>query len=289
MCIRDSKHTFLLAYLSLGALIYLFFRRSTLGVESASTISAETYVAWWLLTLLATLSFLPISLDPLLFVGKQSNYLNLFLAPMAILGGTWLAQLPKSRWRNGLVSIAVLGGIALGAFEQAAYQVFTANSKAAVELAIKRPNAMILGSVNNANIATIRSILDSDFALAARFLPISDGYIPDVRGKHGQVGFEEILIIVDRENQGWGTGAIVVDKVPECWIKLADLQPTGMGLGSLLVQGVRLVIRPLPENVGGKIDRALRELMEPEVATVYHVNGASLWCGSSQPGVSVKR
>ncbi|AUB82360.1 ArnT family glycosyltransferase [Candidatus Thiodictyon syntrophicum] len=285
----DVKHTFLLAWLSLAALVQLLRRRRGTGGTgrncAAPTLSVPAYTAWWLLGLLAVLSFLPVSLDPFILVQKQSNYLNLFLAPMAILGGAWLAQLSRAGLRIGLLSAAVVGGLGLGVMEQAAYQVFTANSKAAVELALAHPQALVVGSVNNVRMAGVRSVLDSDPGLAQRVLTFDQAGRQPLPAA-GEGAPAQTLAIIDRENQSWGNGAVVIDTVPACWTKLQDLNPRGMGLGVRLLQGVRAGVALLPGGLAGRLDRPLRQLVEPAVATVYRVSGDSLWCGQAGPGAA---
>jgi len=283
----DVKHTFLLAWLSLAALVHLLQRRfgsaADTGAFGESGVSVPAYAAWWLLALLAVLSFLPVSLDPLLLVQKQSNYLNLFLAPMAILGGAWLAQLTHAGLRRGLLGVAVVGGLVLGVMEQAAYQVFTANSKAAVELALAHPQALVVGSVNNVRMAGVRSVLDGDPDLAQRVVTFAEaGRRPLPAAADGAP--TQTLAIIDRENQSWGTGAVVIDVVPACWTKLHDLSPRGMGVGARILQGLRAGVALLPGGLADRLDRPLRQLVEPQVATVYRVSGDSLWCGQAGPG-----
>jgi len=279
----DIKHTFLLAWMSIAALLCLLIRRRRPSGVGASALSPQAYAAWWLLVLLAILSFLPISLDPLKFVMKQSNYLNLFLAPMAILGGAWLAQLSHTGLRRVLLGVAVAGGLGLGVMEQAAYQVFTANSKAAVELALAHPQALVVGSVNNVRMAGVRSVLDGDPDLAQRVVTFAEaGRRPLPAAADGAP--TQTLAIIDRENQFWGTGAVVIDAVPACWTKLQDLSPRGMGVGARILQGVRAGVALLPGGLADRLDRPLRQLVEPQVATAYRVSGDSLWCGQGGPG-----
>jgi len=282
----DIKHTFLLAYLSLAALVLLPFRRRGATVESGSAMAVEAYIAWWLLGLLAVLSFLPLSLDPLLLVPKQTNYMNLFLAPMAMLAGAWLAALSRTALRIGLLAAAALGGVGLGVMEQAAYQVFTANSKAVVELALAHPDALVVGSVNNVRMAGARSVLDGDPGLMERVVTFSEETKRQRATTAGGAARVETLAIIDRENQSWRPEAIVIDTVPGCWTKLEDLRPLGMGLGAQVVQGLRAILALLPATLAQKLDGPLRQLVEPEVATVYRVDGESLWCGQAGPGTA---
>jgi 4-amino-4-deoxy-L-arabinose transferase-like glycosyltransferase len=283
----DIKHSFLLAYFAIAALISFLLGRLPSGAPGAPGdrgMSCSGYVAWWLLALLVFLTFFPVSFEPLRLAMKQANYLNMLFAPMAILGGAWLAQRSSRRLRAVLLGVAALGGIGLGALEQADYQVFTANSKAAVELAARHPSAELLGSTNNADMAYIRSILDNDPTLRLRFGELGERSAEAAKDGPGAPASSNVLVIVDRENQHWSNPALVVDTIPKCWTKVEDLRPLGIGLGANLAQGARVLARMLPERLAGSVDARLRQLAEPALATVYRVNGGLLWCGGAAPG-----
>lgn len=279
----DIKHTFVLAYMCLAALGGLAVQRFNAAPAAGHYLRCEYFVLWWLVGLLLVLSFLPVSLHPLRFVMKQSNYLNLFLAPMAILSGTWLSQLRSTGVRNGLLATVVFGGLILGAFEQAAYQVFTSNSKAAVEFAIKHPHTTIVGSTNNVHMAGVRSILDRDPALAKRFLTFAERTAWERNLAHAEPGDSDLLVVLDRENQSWGRRSVVIKEVPRCWTKVQDLHPIGMGAGADVVHALRAVAGKLPGVFAERVDRPLRDLVVPELATVYRISGTSIWCGHVAP------
>jgi hypothetical protein len=70
-----------------------------------------------------------VSGEPLRFIPKQTNYMLIFVAPLAMLGGYFLSRLGKKvSW--AIVGMYIFGGVALSAFEQQVIHAFTANSKA---------------------------------------------------------------------------------------------------------------------------------------------------------------
>jgi 4-amino-4-deoxy-L-arabinose transferase-like glycosyltransferase len=274
----DIKHTWLTAYLAVAGLVALLWSMRDLPEPTLSSLS---YSTWWLVSLLLVLTALPVSLDPLRFVMKQSNYLNLFIAPMAILSGFALTRLRARVVKTGLLLTVVTGGIALGALEQAAYRVFTANSKAAVEFARVHPDDWVLGSINNGNMAGIRAILDREPALADRF-----GYLDKDRSNLQQAVLAahdspKGFVVVDQENQDWGTGALAIDSPPSCWAAVQTLEPANLGTSHVIVDVVLRLVGALPPAIAATLMPSLEALAKPAAATVYRVDAKDLWCNGT--------
>ena len=89
-------HTGLSGWLALIACIFAFLREQP-GLR---------FVLIWCLGLIFIFTAFPISFSPLKFIAKQSNYLDIFALPLALLTGWFLAQ--QSR------RIALLLGVTLG-------------------------------------------------------------------------------------------------------------------------------------------------------------------------------
>lgn len=274
----EIKHTGLVGYLTVGGFLLWIARRRHCADAEMATIG---YVVWWLLGLLVVLTFFPVSIDPIRFVMKQSNYLNLFLAPMAILAAFLLANIPVRALRVGLLAITMTIGATLGAMEQAAYRTFTANSRAAVEFAHAHPHDWILGSVNNDNIAWIYATLDDDPLLPNRF-----GYLKanlaEVLQKTPAVGRKDNgYVVLDRQTEGWGTGALIVSPVPECWDYVTTLTPASTGMSAIVITLMQRLTSLLPTALSERGDRLLDRLSRPLPAMVFRVQATDLWCKQS--------
>lgn len=271
----DIKHTWLVGIIAAFALLLIPLRR----IREGRTEPGLTYVAFWLLSLLAVLSFPPISLDPLRFVMKQSNYLTLFLAPMALLAGYQLARAP--RWVGViLVTLVLGGGFLLGALEQQAYQVFTSNGKAAVSFAKRHPGAPIAGSTNNGNIANVYAILEGNPGLAQQFR-----YLNEILPSHSERDNIKAPIagyaILDQETMAWGANAIELAQPLPCWQLVQELTPEGFGASRMLLENGMYVVAALPEFLRARLLPPLERLARPRPAHIYRVNLSDLWCGAT--------
>lgn len=282
--LAEIKHTWLVGYIALGGVvIWLIGRRGPSGGRDET--AAGGYVVWWLATLLCVLSFLPVSLDPFRFVMKQSNYLNLFLAPMAILAALMLARIEASIIRVGLLSVALAGGIALGAIEQAAYKVFTANSRAAIEFARAHPNSWILGSVNNANMASIYATLESDEELSRRFGYLRNDVKKIVEETPAVGQTESGYVVLDRESGHWGTRAFMPAQAPQCWNYVQTLEPHSVGGSAIFIAFLKSLAGRTPNALSDRVKGILDDVSQPRPAMIYRADITNLWCIESTQSV----
>src|SRR5258706_4829435 len=230
----DIRQTWLGPFFAVAAMFALI--RHRLSVSSVT--EGAPYVAFWLLSTLAVLSFLPVSLDPLRLVMKQSNYLTLFLSPFALLAGYWLGGCSR-RVAVSLVAAAVSGGLLLGAMEQAAYRVFTSNSKAAVSFARSHTDSYIVGSVNNANIARIYSVLDQNPALVEQVGDFDD---PPNFKQHADGITRSSYALLDLETIGWGGDDERLSPSPHCWSEVTRLTPDAIVASAVIIRAALSVL-----------------------------------------------
>ena len=266
----DIKHLWLAGIIAGAAVIVAFYRRRQIGPGTG-------YVVFWLLGLLAVLSFTPVSLDPLKFVMKQSNYLTLFLAPLALLAGYQLAHTPR-RLALAILITTVGGGFVLAGLEQQAYHVFTSNSKAAVAFAQNNRGIPMVGSVNNGNIAAAYSILHRDRALATQIRYMNE--MPhglSVIGP-GENPAAPVFAVLDRETMGWGKNDVRLTRAPLCWKAVGPLVPIGFGPGQSLVSMLQILGQRLPRFIGQRLTAPLAQLAQASPAVVYSANLSDFWC-----------
>lgn len=274
----DIKHTFLAGILAAVAVLgiglcwclSLNLRRGRL--HSLPLDAGTAYTLFWMVTLLGLLSFFPVSLTPFKLIMKQSNYLTLFLAPLALLAGY---QIDKMRHRQGLMvlSITLAGSFFLAGLEQQAYRVFTSNSKAVLGFARRHPGAMLVGSNNNGNIAAMDAMFHQDH-------PVNFRYMSDLPQRSNSVSTaaNAAFAVIDQQTMGWGKHALSLAMAPDCWLKLATLEPDGFGLALPMIQMLTPAAAWLPSALGRRAQSVFQQLSRPAPAIVYRVNMANFWC-----------
>ena len=229
-------------------------------------------LAWWI-GLLAVLSVFPVSLSPLRFTMKQSNYITLFLAPTALLAGMAIAALPRTVGKLAL-TLCLAFGLLLGALQQADYRAFTANSKALAAFAVQHPRAVIIGSTNNSSMGSLWARLISRAETPpAKIVSFSELSSHAEQLDQGLRDADEIFAVLDRQTMNWFAAKASVTAPLLCWQHELTLEPIELGLGNTLAQWIGATlwqIRPLAD--------ALKHLAQPQLADIYRVNGHDPLC-----------
>lgn len=269
----NIRHTWIAPFLALLALFALVFHDRRQAVDDS-----VMYLAWWLLALLIVMSFTPVSLDPLRLAMKQSNYLNLFMAPLALLGAWALARMRGRALRRTLLGVTLVGGVMLGALSQHAYRLFTANSKATVDFVKVHPNDWIMGSTNNRNMLRVASILERNPGLETNFDVLDRAFDPGAAIPTASRAQSKGYVIYDRETLDWGRTGPIPTTPPACWEAVAVLTPDSHDAGYwLLLAAIRLT-QVLPETARQTLDPVLHAYLEPRPATVYRVEIDNVRC-----------
>lgn len=264
----DLRHVGLLAFLALASVYAVPPWQQTAGQERTGYVFT---LLWWL-GLLAVLSLFPVSLSPLRLPMKQSNYITLFLAPMAVLAGLFVATLPR---RAGQWTLAVsLGlGLALGALQQADYRAFTANTKALATFAAAHPQDVIVGSTNNSALGGLWAAQTYPGQATAPILSFRDLNEHASRSQQQLQAAQQIYAVLDPQTLLWFAGPSPVTQPRPCWGPPLHLLPSELGLGN---QGAQLALVAL-----GSLKMAaavLTPLAQPRPSEIYLVNGLNVLC-----------
>jgi 4-amino-4-deoxy-L-arabinose transferase-like glycosyltransferase len=266
----DLRHSGALAFFAIAsvALVPRWLR------QAGRPISGFVFAGMWCLGLLAVLSVFPVSLWPLRFTMKQSNYITLFIAPIALLAGMAIATLPRTLGRLALAMCLALG-LMLGALQQADYRAFAANSKALAAFALEHPRAVIIGSVNNSAMGSLWGRLQYPDVPKAEILSFREVEAAAAQSQQRLRDADEIFAVFDRQNIHWFAGTAPVTAALPCWRHVHKLVPSGLGLGNQFAEvSSRMFapVRPLAE--------ALDRLALPAPADIYRVDGADVMCRS---------
>ena len=264
----DLRHVGVLALFALASAVMT----PRLTKHDARMRTGFTFALMWWIGLLVILSLFPVSLSPLRLTMKQSNYITLFLAPTAILAGFFIAALPRV---PGLVALAVCSafGLLLGTFQQADYRAFTANTKALAAFAVRHPNSVIVGSVNNSTLGNLWVRLEYPGSPKGVIIDFREASEPAGVTRQQLNEADAIFAVLDRQTMHWFAGTTMVSSVLPCWQHMETLEPTGLGFGNELAKLASLALSPITP-----VSAALNRLAKPQQADVYRVNGHDVLC-----------
>ena len=268
----DLRHTWIAALLACGGIAVLYRRQARAGLPADGF-----YVVVWLLALLAVLSLFPVSLRPLRLVMKQSNYLTLFIAPVALLAGYFIASLPR-RAAATVLALTVVGGVVLAMLQQADYRVFTANSKSAAAFAHVHPTALVVGTTNNSRMSGYYDVP------AGRISSFSEALSNPRLAASADNSRTGSYAVFDAQTIDWMPGHAKLTAALPCWTKQERLEPHGLGLGNAFAGWAATAAARLPGPLAGA-SSSLQRLARPKPADLYRIEGPDLWCGI-RPSVS---
>ena len=266
----DLRHTGALAFFAVAALVWV---PQWLNQKGQSRVGFSFLVVWWF-GLLLVLSVFPVSLSPLRFTMKQSNYITLFLAPTALMAGMAMAALPRSVGQAAL-AICIALGLFLGALQQADYRVFTANTKALADFAVQHPHDVIVGSTNNSALGNLWGRLLHPTTPKAAIVAFRD--LTDTANGTSQLmsGANEIFAVIDKQTLNWFAGNAPIAQPLPCWQHELTLEPSDLSWGNRLAATASVALAPLK-----LLAVSLNRLAKPERADVYRITGRDLMCGT---------
>ena len=258
----DMRHTGLLGPLAVCGMAFWFLRFRKTPVKDNDI----AYAVVWGLGLMVLFSLFVISFTPPTLITKQTNYMTIFMAPLAILGGYLAAQMPPV-YRYAVLGSAAAFGILLGAMEQTAIHTFTANSKAAVIFASERPAAPVYGLVNSERASHFYAMFSPNKAPLIR--PIAGLSAADLSPSDGEIA---AYAIWDRQTEDWSFSPLRNQKdIPACWLPMGMLQPVDMGLSSRILLHSLGLLEFLPDNIMAPVKIRLSGLVHPKPAFIFAI------------------
>lgn len=264
----DIRHTALIGPLALAGILI-----GCLKSKSGNGVSPLGQVTFWLLGLLAVLSLFPVSFSPFRLAMKQSNYLGLFLAPLAILGAVALAR-AGTRVRTILLASTILLCLPLAMLEQQSYRTFVANSRGVIDFAKAHPLDAIIGTANTYNMAAIDAFSRNDPAFIARFTHLTksmDETIPSL--PHGG----RLIVIEDQETLYHNSENHPMNPIPRCWTRVGEITPGGLGFSSRFAAWAGDSAARLP-GVGSQLKAKLDSIAKPKPANIWQMPEDNPWC-----------
>lgn len=264
----DVRHTWLLGPLALAAVVRFAASRS---VTDRHERRAVGYVIFWGGGLLLLFSLFFVSVDPLKFISKQTNYMLIFAAPLCLLAGWWVASL-RAPVRAIALTLFLVGAVPLLALERLAIESFVANSKATLDFARRHPETSVYGP-KNAQMAG--QYYDATFVRADLNAPPLVTLIDHAPGL-ARAGTtrereqSEAVAVVDFQTMGWGRDAIrKPSDVPSCWQRTGQLDPRMSPFATVTADAVRVLLAMIGRLPGIIPPAAIRDLVEIKPAFIY--------------------
>jgi len=254
----DIRHTWLLGPLALAGLLAGWHRRDA-GLFK---------IGLWAVGLVALFSFFIVSFSTLSFISKQVNYMTIFLAPLALLGGYALSLTPVPL-RRALVVLILLLGVMGSAAEQVNVRSLVANSRSTQSFANSSDGIPVYASVNAVRFSIYAHLFSGKGTLAkVRDLNNLDVELPALnRANSGGVVAYAVL---DPQTIGWGKSSHYrPGAVPACWRPAGHLDPAILGAGFSLLKalGTLLVRLPFSKTLTDRLDG----MLIPKPAMIYGI------------------
>jgi len=266
----DIKHTWLLGYLALAGIASLLIRPGRMRGDD----SGNQFMLLWVISLPLLFTFFVTPSPPYLLIPKQTNYMLIFIAPLALCSGYLLAKV-SNKLAGTLLLFFVSGGFVLSTLEQQAIIVFVANSKAAIEFKRAHPKAIVYGSINAGRIAFLADKLEKGHGqLTIRYLndldKINCHYLCNLNTNR------DVFIIVDSQTQEWVSSSpeiysSIATMSKRCLIPQGILHPLGFALGYLVLDGIRQILSISHIKIS-VIDDVIKRYLLPTSAVVYKMN-----------------
>lgn len=226
-------HTGLLGFgVALG--LYLAWRHR--AALSGNAWHGLRFALFWSGGFLLILSLLPVSLRPLIFVPKQTNYLLIFVAPLCLIAGWGIAQL-RARWAFVITLLCVAIGMFFALLLQGSVAVFTANSWATLRQVQQQPGATFYVMSNAQRAATFQSLIGSP-DLRTQLRPIKDLLPPAAAAGVANPVQGERYAVVDEQSFTWDGSRPFSrpSEVPACWTETTVLRGNPRGPGVALLR-----------------------------------------------------
>jgi 4-amino-4-deoxy-L-arabinose transferase-like glycosyltransferase len=260
-------HTGLLGYVALIGAFLAWRERATL---SASEKSGIRFTLLWALGLMVVLSLFPVTLRPLVFVPKQTNYILIFVAPLCLLAGWGLSRLGRVG-ATVITGACVLSGLLLALLLQGSVAVFTANSWATLRHVQARGGDTFYVMSNALRAASFQTLLQGP-DVEPRLRPIQDLWVPTTPSQGPSVPAGVRYAVVDEQTFAWDRSRPFArpGDVPGCWVEVDRLRGSPRGIGARVLRHLAGV----PGLSSSRLGARLRRSADPLPARVYRVPAA---------------
>jgi 4-amino-4-deoxy-L-arabinose transferase-like glycosyltransferase len=255
-------HTGLLGWLALAACVFAFRRTDEPGLR---------FVLIWGLGLVLIFSAFPISFSPPKFIAKQSNYMDIFMMPLALLTGWFLAH-QRRRVALLLGGAMVVSGILLSALEQQVVRVVTVNGRSAAAFAQGHAGIPVFGPLTAQRQSALLRLLGGSLDSSGDIRPWAElSRVSLIGGSPSDV---VAYLIEDPQMQNWPEATPekpLPGSLRRCLLPTGALDREDLGLGRSVLATLRSLFAALPTSVGAAALAATDPIWQVAPAQVYAI------------------
>jgi hypothetical protein len=270
-------HTGLLGWLALAGCVLALRRPAEPGTR---------FVLIWAIGLLLIFSLFPVGLFPPEFIRKTATYMEIFVTPLALLAGWFLAQQQRAV-AFVLGGIMVASGVLLTGMEQQVVRVVAVNGQAATAFAEAHAGTPVFGPLTAQRQSMVERLFRGSLDASSDIRPWAD--LSGVTPGEGSAGDVVAYLVDDPQMQIWPDATKEVplsETLRRCLVPFGPLQPGDLGLGRSVVAAVRDILSVLPAPYSAAALRATDSFWQVSPAQVYVVTRE---CAHEAHGKSASR
>lgn len=255
-------HTGLLGFLALAGCVLALRRPAEPGTR---------FVLIWGIGLLLIFSLFPVSLSPPEFIRKTATYMEIFLTPLALLAGWFLAQQQRAV-ATVIGTVMVASGILLSALEQQVVRVVAVNGQAAAAFAEAHAGTPVFGPLTAQRQSIVERLFRGSLDTSSDIRPWAD--LSGVSAGAGPAGDVVAYLVDDPQMRIWPDATKEVplsETLRRCLVPLGTLEHGDLGLGRSVVAALRDILAVLPAPYAAATLRATDSFWQVSPAQVYVV------------------
>jgi len=282
------QHVGLYYYLSLFGLTYIFLKKSNIDTNNFTGVK---FLLMWGLSLMFIMTFLPISIRPLLFIHKQTNYMMMFSMPFVILGGYSLSLIKKRAIQYAVIIILCSMSVFSAYIQRNTVKSHGYNTEAALKYIVKYPGTLLLTGEYNTHYFMVYNMINEQKIEYYFFDQIINGKIDkssyryqrkpndDQRFINAIKNHEKVLILYDyrmakRQRGYYYPDPIILNK-PESGLKLiAAIKKDKTQLEEVIEVIVNRIVKFMRQHgfaitYAKKLENLMQDTFYPDPAFIY--------------------
>ena len=235
------------------------------------------FVLIWAVGLLVIFSALPVSFSPLHLIRKQANYMEIFVMPLALLAGFFLA-----RQRQGL-ALALGGpmmvlGVVLSGLEQQVISAVAVNGPGAAAFAEAHAGTPVFGPLIAQRQSAVERLLRGSLDSEVYIRPMAD--LNKISLVGGEASDVVAYVVEDPQMRNWqGTenelradrGYRLPPALSHCLIPRGQLDQKDPGLGRSVLAALRGMFSLLPPPYASAAIKSTDPIWQIEPAQLFAV------------------